>query len=65
MVRNFLYWFQKIRYGIRSIFFNKTFKSFLIGFLIFGPLLTGIVNNRNILTDGRRYRKRPKIEIKD
>ena len=31
----------------------------LVGFLIFN-----IVNNTNILTDGRRYRRRPRIEIK-
>ena len=30
----------------------------LVGFLIFN-----IVNNGNILTDGHRYRRRPKIEM--
>ena len=28
-----------------------------------GYLIIFIVNNGNILTDGRRYRKRPKIEM--
>ena len=28
-----------------------------------GTLVIFIVNNGNILTDGRRYRKRPKIEM--
>ena len=63
MFRIFLYWFRKIKYGIRIIYFSKTLKCFLVGFLIFGPLLTGIVNNRNVLTNGHRYRKRPKIEM--
>ena len=29
----------------------------------FGALILAIVNNGNILTDGRRYRKCPRLEI--
>ena len=54
--------FRKLRYGLRNINFKQLMNIFifvpLVGFLIFN-----IVNNRNILTDGRRYRRRPRIEM--
>ena len=54
--------FRKLRYGLRNINFKQLMNIFifvpLVGFLIFN-----IVNNTNILTDGRRYRRRPRIEM--
>ena len=54
--------FRKLWYGLRNINFKQLMNIFisvpLVGFLIFN-----IVNNGNILTDGHRYRRRPKIEM--
>ena len=54
--------FRKLWYGLRNINFKQLMKIFifvlLVGFLIFN-----IVNNGNILTDGCRYRRRPRIEM--
>ena len=46
------------------ISFFKRIRYFLRYMLIIGVIILLIVNNGNILTDGRRYRKRPpKIEM--
>ena len=42
---------------------NTYFERILSARLIVAFLILFIVNNGNILTDGRRYRKRPNIEM--
>ena len=48
---------------IRSTFIKRIRRIPHSAILGVGYLITVIVNNDNILTDGRRYRKRPKIEM--
>ena len=56
-------WFDKLRFGTRSRYFTRQLKYILTGISITGLIILSIVNNRNILTEGPRYRRRPKIEM--
>ena len=56
-------WFDKLRFGTRSRYFRRQLKYKIVGISITGFIILSIVNNGNILTDGRRYRRRPKIEM--
>ena len=56
-------WFDKLRFCTRSRYFTRQLKYILTGISITGLIILSIVNNGNILTDGRRYRRRPKLEM--
>ena len=45
----------------RSSYFRQI--RYILRCAVIGFLLSFIVNNGNILTDSRRYRKRPKMEM--
>ena len=59
MGRFFEKWFKKLWFGTRNTYFRRQLRYFLIS----GLIIFAIVNNGNILTDGHRYRKRPRIEM--
>ena len=48
---------------LRSICYERIRQILRCSLIGIGTLIIFIVNNGNILTDGHRYRKRPKIEM--
>ena len=48
---------------IRSTLFKRIRQILFSAIIGVGTLIIFIANNSNILTDGRRYRKQPKIEM--
>ena len=48
---------------IRSTLFKRIRQILCSAIIGVGTLIIFIANNSNILTDGRRYRKQPKIEM--
>ena len=49
--------------GFRNSYFKRIRYILRCAVIAVGFLIIFIVNNGNILRDGRRYRKRPKIEM--
>ena len=48
---------------LRSLFYERIRLFFSYSLALVAIFIIFIVNNGNTLTDGRRYRKRPKIEM--
>ena len=57
--------YQKLARGRRlgSLFYERIRSLFCPSLAMICSVLIFIVNNGNILTDGRRYRKKPRIEM--
>ena len=61
-------WLDSLKDGsinsdLELVILEDNWRYILTSTLIIGLIILSIVNNQNILTDSRRYRRRPKIEI--